>query len=565
MSRNKSTTRRDKTMGARDSDATPSAEVNRDSRQADEFCQRARLFYAEGQLEKALDHFNQARALKQLSSEEAIFALRTEYRLNNHVAALKTIGEILADQPRQSEALKTGGRIANVLQDAVLANDFWRRLADAEPSDPDGPLQMARITFRDNAFADAVLWGRRLLSIAPDHPEGLAITASAAVRLNLAGNGEILARYFDVDRVRALALLQQLSRTGDPQNYADALFAVRERLSDDLQIAQIVADAREYFMVNGLQAEIQSRDLEAAKSYRAIRRLDPGNANAEKGLERLRRYAIIKMREGFRLKQDDQVTEHGGKAVEIDPECFEAWMTLGRTHLLANDFAKSRDCFGNCIRINPGDVWAWLNYGRTLDRVGDWKGALEAYRRVVAFGPATNVDYVTESERAIRSLYAKALFAGRDAAARDDIETAWKHCAVAIDIEPENENVAVLKKQLLNRMYLRIRELWQVGSADVIDVCRPYLERVPDDAYVLQVFGRTLMNNRRFAEARSAWEQLARLQSDDPHFRLQIARCCNWLKHRADGIAAAQEVLRLEPGQTEATAILKQLEALPQS
>src|SRR5262249_41079645 len=160
--------------------------------------------------------------------------------------------------------------------------------------------QMARITFRDGAYADASMWSRRLLELEPDHGEGLSISTNSGVRLDLDGTGELLARYFEIDRGKALGLLQQLSRTGDPQNYAAALRAVRAHLPEDGEVSQLASDAAEYFMVSGLQAEIQSRDMDAAKFYRSIRRLDPSSGNAEKGLERLRRYGIIKMREGFR-------------------------------------------------------------------------------------------------------------------------------------------------------------------------------------------------------------------------------------------------------------------------
>jgi tetratricopeptide (TPR) repeat protein len=542
---------------------TMEEQVSNETVTAEELCVRGRTHYAEGRLDGALDCFEQAHALGALKPDDLIFKLRAEYRLGKKDEALATIQRILAVQPRQSEALKTGGRIANAMQDAALAKDFWQRLADADPSDPDGPLQMARITFRDSAFTDASLWGRRLLAITPSHPEGLAIASSCGVRLDLGGTGELLASYIEVDRARAMALLHQLSRTGDPQNYAEALVAVREHLPEDAEVAKLIADACEYFIVSGLQAEIQSRDVDAARFYRGIRRLDSASANAEKGLERLRRYGVIKMREGFRLKNVDQVIEYGRKVVEIDPDCFEAWITLGRSYFQRAAFGDARDCFGKCVELNADDPWAWLNYARSLDKANEWAGALIAFRRVISFGASTSADHLTESERAIRALYAKALFAGRDAARDGDIQRAWKHCAVAIDIDPGNENVAVLKRQLLNHMHARIRELWQAGAAEAIDVSRQYLVREPNDTYVLQVFGRSLMNNRRFSEALPAWERLAELQPEDAHFRLQIARCCNWMKQRAEGLAAVRETLRLDPNMIEAKAIQQQLEALP--
>jgi tetratricopeptide (TPR) repeat protein len=530
---------------------------------ADRLCARAQSLYAEGRLEDALDCYRQAAELGALKDDDLIFKLRAEYRLDRRDEALGTIKALVARQPQQVEALKFGGRIATAREDWALAQDFWQRLAEADSSDTEAPLQMARIAHRDGVFADASSWALRVVAIEPAHPEGLAIAANAGVRLNQADTGELLARFADVDRDKALALIRQLSRNAQPQTYAEALGAVRKRLSRDREILQLAAEASEFFIVSGLQAEFQSRDLDAAKFYRALRQLDRTSRNAAKGIERLRGYGLVKMREDFRQKEFGRVVEAGRKLVEIDPDCLEAWMTMGRAHLLAEAHEPARVCFARCVELDPDDAWAWLNYARSLDKVDDWQQALAAYRRVVSFGANAGPGYLVESERAITSLYNRAMAAGRDAAARDDIQSGWKHCALALDIEPANDSALTLKKQLLNRTYARISTLWQAGSAEAIEVCNWYLEREPDDIRVLPILGRTLMKEQRFAEARPTWQRLAELQPEEAHPRLQIARCCNWTKQRADGLEAVRETLRLDPDLAEARTIQMQLEALP--
>jgi len=526
-------------------------------------CAQARKLYAEGRLEDTLDCYRQAGNLRALKDDDLIYKMRAEFRLERRDAALATIKALLARQPRQVEALKFGGRIATAQEDWAQAKDFWLRLAEADSSDTEAPLQMARTAYRDGVLADASLWARRLVAIEPTHAEGLAIAANAGVRLDLAGTGELLALYAEVDRNRALALLRQLSRGAQPQTYADALLGVRKCLPYDREVTQLAADAGEFFISSGLHAEFQARDQDAAKYYKALRHLDRTSTNAARGMERLRSYSLVKMRDDFQLKQFDRVIEAGGKLVEIDPDCCEAWMMVGRAHLQADAHGQARLCFAKCVELDHGDPWAWLYYAQAFDKGDDWQQALGAYRRVISFGEGVDPACLGESEQAIASLFAKALAAGREAAAQGDVETAWKHCAVALDIEAENGGAVALNRQLLDRTYARIRKLWRARSANAIRLCSQYLERQPDDVGVLQILGRTLMNEQRFGEARTVWQQLAELQPHDAHARLQIARCCNWNKQRADGLVAVRETLRLDPHLAEARTIKRQLEALP--
>ena len=147
--------------------------------------------------------------------------------------------------------------------------------------------------------------------------------------------------------------------------------------------------------------------------------------------------------------------------------------------------------------------------------------------------------------------------------ANADIELAWRHCSIAHDIEPASENVAVLKRGLLNAMHIEIRRLWTEGSAALVDLCQRYYERDPHNSYVLQVLARSLMNARRFAEARRVWQRLALLDSGDAHLQLQIARCCNWLQLREDGLVAVREALAPTRTFGEPDDDRRQLEALP--
>jgi tetratricopeptide (TPR) repeat protein len=543
---------------------SPVAKQNIIDSKLEEICATANAHYAQNQMADAIDLYHEAQRLGPLKVDQLIFLMRAEYRLGKFADALQTIQLVLTDRPGQAEALKTGGRIANNSQKPALARQFWMALSESNPADPDGLLQMARLGYRGNAYEDAVSWARRLVAIEPMHQEGLEICVVSALRAGLlTGIDDPFVRWFEVDRAKAVTFLRQFSQMKAPENYAQVLRAIRDRFPQNEQIAALVTEAREQFMINGLQAEVQARDLDAARHYRAVWMLDPDSAEVKKGLERLRRDAVVKMRDGFRSRRNDQAIEFGRKAVEIDPRFFEAWMTLGRTHLLVNDYTTARDCFRTCTELCDQDSWAWLNYARTLDRTDDWKSAHEAYRRVIELATAAEFDYVEECKRAMRSLPGKVLLAGRQAANDGDMEMAWRLSLLAGEIGPDDARVVALKKYLLNDMLKSIRELWQNGSPDVIELCRRYLQGAPDDPYALQVLGRTLMNVRRFVDARCVWERLAELKPEDAHFRLQIARCCNWLKLRDEGIASARHALRLDATLVEAENIANQLAAIP--
>src|SRR5262249_62243397 len=101
------------------------------------------------------------------------------------------------------------------------------------------------------------------------------------------------------------------------------------------------------------------------------------------------------------------------------------------------------------------------------------------------------------SAQALAAVLARALAAGRDAAAQGDVETAWKHCAVALDIEAENGGAVALNRQLLDRTYARIRKLWRVRSPNAIRLCNQYLERQPAGVGVLRILGPVVIDEHR--------------------------------------------------------------------
>lgn len=72
---------------------------------------------------------------------------------------------------------------------------------------------------------------------------------------------------------------------------------------------------------------------------------------------------------------------------ETEPAFAAGWSRLGIAEALAGERAKARDDLHRALALEPRDIAALIALGSLLDQTGDPKGALNAYRRVLALAP----------------------------------------------------------------------------------------------------------------------------------------------------------------------------------
>jgi len=504
---------------------------------------------------------NKVQQLNLLPLEAAIFDLRMRFRAADHPGALSAVERVLAISPSHVEALRTGGRIANLRKEDEVGVGYWERLAQAACKDPEAALQAARTRFRAGHFAPAFKWACQAAENLPTSTEPLHIAADAGVRIGLpAACDPILARLVDADKRRAMAILSRVARDFDCETVGRVLRALQPRLADDTAYQDLVSNTCSRWLMVGLEHELASRESEAATHYRAVRTVRPGTADAQVLLDRITQPSLIAMRDAFGTRDFPDAVTHGAAVVRVDPLCFEAWQTVGRAHFALGNLKQACDAFGQCTVLNGDDARTWLSLGLTLNQLGARHAALDALHKAQSRG---RPEVRAEVEILLKGLYPALVEDARSATLSGDLDRACKALDAVLDACPDYRDALETEQLVMRMLREQIRILWASGSDTAVELCRRYLKRSADDSYVSTVLGRTLMRMRDYAEALPVWEGLSALNPADSHFHLQVARCCRSLKLRNRGLGAAEAALRLDPALQEATEVSDYLRTLP--
>ena len=496
-----------------------------------------------------------------LPADSLIFALRARFRSGEYSTALKIIDRILNDADDNVEALRTGGRIGNLTRDDDVALKHWQRLALVSPADQEAALQVARIQFRGARYAEALDWARRASMVPRESDEALRIAVEAGLEVGWPEECDrLLVRLIVGDRTRGLKSISRLVATFETSIAARALAALRQQFPSDAELADLADKTCSRWLVAGMERELASRDLEAAVYFGALRRVRPGDVQVRRAIERLSMPSLLAMRDALGARDFAGAKAHGTMVTRIDPDNLEAWQAVGRAEFGSGDAAGARDAFRRCTELKAEDARMWLTYGLTLNQTGERPAALAAFQKALELG--TDPEARREAEASIGALFPGLVQDANDAAARGDIEAAWTCFASVAAARLDDGETERLRKLLLRQSRDRIRQLWSTKSREAVPLCRLYLDQSPDDAYVMMVFGRSLMETRAHGEALPIWERLSAGDARNGHLHLQIARCCRSLKLVEKGRSAAAEALRLDPGLQEAAAISEYLAGL---
>lgn len=77
------------------------------------------------------------------------------------------------------------------------------------------------------------------------------------------------------------------------------------------------------------------------------------------------------------------------RAVELDPENFEAWAGLGAANLGIHQWRGALAAYDRALELSPQDPYLFLGRGRALRGLGDRPAAILAFRRALEIDPAS--------------------------------------------------------------------------------------------------------------------------------------------------------------------------------
>lgn len=98
---------------------------------------------------------------------------------------------------------------------------------------------------------------------------------------------------------------------------------------------------------------------------------------------------LLAQRADKALEKKDYATAliHLNDLVRLAPDFAEGWNKRATIHFLKQDYGPSLEDIARVLKLEPRHFGALSGLGIILDRIGDPKGALEAYRRAIAINP----------------------------------------------------------------------------------------------------------------------------------------------------------------------------------
>jgi Flp pilus assembly protein TadD len=95
----------------------------------------------------------------------------------------------------------------------------------------------------------------------------------------------------------------------------------------------------------------------------------------------------------------DTALIHLNDLTRLAPDFPEGWNKRATVHFLQDEYGRSLSDISRVLRLEPRHFGAYSGLGIILDRLGDKRGALEAYRRAVEIHP-----HLPGAEEGIRKL-----------------------------------------------------------------------------------------------------------------------------------------------------------------
>ena len=97
--------------------------------------------------------------------------------------------------------------------------------------------------------------------------------------------------------------------------------------------------------------------------------------------------------EYYRARDYDQAIECFNKAVELNPNFYNALSNLGSLYNRIANYDKAVECLNKSIEINPNYDKSWNNLGSVYSKMRNYEKAIECFDKAIAINPNDFVAY----------------------------------------------------------------------------------------------------------------------------------------------------------------------------
>jgi tetratricopeptide (TPR) repeat protein len=386
---------------------------------------------------------------------------------NDFAKAESVLEQILADDPREADALQLMGVVCRSQQRDADAEIFYRRSLDANPQQPHVRHNLGNLLRRLGRLDESIAEQRAAIALKPNYAEaylglGLALLdkgdrENPDVTVDRAEAEKVLRKalhirpgYLEAQRALAVAL-NELNRPKESQAILRQILAsgrllahqaaevefnlgvsagLENRYEDALKLYELAemkgvdTTAINYNRGNAFQG-LGMADM-AVRSYRAALAGNPLSLETHRNLNHLL----------YRLGDDENFLRSYDEAIQLYPEKGELHLAKANFLFLKSDIASSLDSFEEAIRLMPEEFVAHDGFAQALARKGDFARAIHHHEAAARLRPLLPQVWVSFAETLLRAGDARgALAKAQNAVERNPFQQgAYSIMGIAYDL-----------------------------------------------------------------------------------------------------------------------------------
>lgn len=316
--------------------------------------------------------------------------------------------------------------------------------------------------------------------------------------------------------------------SAEAHNNLGSLFLAQgsyDKAKDAFQKAMKIKPGYSEALVNLGTAWFKEGNLEKAQDiYLQATRLFPNNQDAWNCLGLTH----------FTRKDYQGAIDHFETALKTGPARADVYISIGKTYLSLRSFDKSLAALKKAVEVDPHNKEAHLIMGHVLfDELGRAQEAVvewEEARRLDPSDPVPLMNLAAVSFQAER--YPEAIML-------------WKK---ALEIDPDSNDAC---------LHLGTAYLKQNNIEEAIRSWQKILDRAPSHTEALINLGTAFYRKGDFEKAVEVWRKAEDVAPEDPKIHYNLALALMYRRNYRESLEELEEVLRLEPDNTQARMLME--------